>query len=180
MKLALIDPKKIKGSQCPVFVLSDDPKGFYAWAIKAWTRGNYNHSMVMIRGGYFASQGARYKEVPADLYKGCNLKFWIIPGINFEQANEIIGMVKKRLRQPWWRRGYDYLGIVGQMTGIKWIHFPFRNFCSEGTATLIRVVFVDTPVRPDPDQLDNFLEGKAEEGRARVLGYSIAQGGGEG
>lgn len=177
MKTDIIRAENIKAEQCPVFVFSDDPIGFVSWAIKWVTKGLRNHTMVMIRPGYFASQGARYKEMPVNLYDGCTLKFWTVPNITLEQMLVIKDMVRTRLRQPWWKKGYDWLGIVGQLTRIKWIHFPFRNFCSEGDAKLLRVIFSDTPVRPDPDQLDKFLGTKEKKGLAKVIGYSLPRGG---
>jgi len=167
----------IKDEDCPVFVSADDPLGFISWAIRAWTKGIKNHSMSVRRPGYYATQGWMYKEVPMKLYKNNYLKFWIFPHMTAEERERIFENIDEHLKAPWWKRMYDWLGIVGQATGIRWIHFPFRNYCSEREASqFIRVIFPDCPVRPNPEELDKFLEEKRRTGQAKILGYQIAGG----
>ena len=78
MDKIIIDPLEIKKEDMPIFVFSDDLRGFLGWGIKNHTQGNYNHSMIMIEPGYVVTQGLTYKEIPiADYMKpSARLKFW--------------------------------------------------------------------------------------------------------
>ena len=126
-------PYKMMCDDLPLIVLSDHSSGFIQWAIKWRTKANYNHVMSMIYPGLFTSQGNTFSEVPLDRYmtKNSRLKFWRIKDLTLEEESLIRGRILRRLALPWWKRGYDYLGILGQAVGLKFINNPWNVFCSE-------------------------------------------------
>jgi len=161
-----IDPNTI--TDFPVVVLVDDLRGFVGWGIKTHTKGNYNHVMTLYRPGYCASQGFwMYADVPLKKYlrPGIMLKFWALKGCSAEIKRQIIDKNTADLKLPWWRRGYDYLGILGQATGIKWVQTPWKHFCSEAVAEDLRLdpkLREVIPERPSPADLDRIFEAHPE------------------
>jgi hypothetical protein len=157
----IIDPRFLMDQHFPLIVLADDQRSFVGWGIKHHTDGNYNHVMIMHRPGFLASQGFwAYSEIPLEKYMNPRevLKFWGLKGLAPEEKDAILKKVKADLEKPWWKRwGYDYLGIVGQFTGAKWIQNPFKFFCSEIVAGYLRIVpelKKVVPQRPSPVELN--------------------------
>lgn len=146
----------------PVIVLVDDARSFIGWGIKHHTNGNYNHAMIMTKLGAVATQNWVYKEMPLQEYlkPQLMLKFWTYTPMSGVSRRGIEEMVIKDLKKPWWGRRYDFLGIVGQFTGIKWIQSPWANFCSEIVAKYLRTVPQLTktiPKEPSPSGLNDLF-----------------------
>lgn len=125
--------KEIPDNDCPLIVLSDKTSGWYESLIKVWTKANYNHAMWMKRPGYFSSQGNTYSEAPVERYMGKNyrLKFWKVKGLTVVQKKYIIASINRKLALPWYKKMYDWLGIVGQTIKLKFISTPGLDYCSE-------------------------------------------------
>jgi len=129
----MINPNNIKQDDLPLIVLSDHSSGFIQWIIKWRTKANYNHVMTMIWPGEFASQGNVFSSVPLSRYmtKQSRLKFWRIKDLTKEEELLIRKRIFDRLNLPRRKRRYDYLGILGQATGLKFIRSPSgRPYCS--------------------------------------------------
>lgn len=161
--MKIINPYEIKKEDFPVFVFSDDLRGLFAWAIKSHTRGFYSHGMIMINPGKVATQGGTYKEHSIDIYMRGNhrLKFWIYTKLKPIDREHIIDKVEKDLEQSWWRRSYDYLGIIGQLFKISWFNNPYKSFCTERVASYLRLIpeLKDKiPKHPSPAQLNKLFK----------------------
>ena len=117
----------------PLIVFTDCTSGFIEWAIKWRTKGNYNHVQWMHKKAMFASQGNTYSEVPYTRYAkpGGRLKFVEVVFENREQKKFILDSIAKKLKMPWYKRMYDWIGIFGQAVGMKWINTPGLEYCSE-------------------------------------------------
>lgn len=130
-----IDPLTFLDDDTPIIMLCDDLRGFFGWAIKSHTKGNYNHVCIIHKPGKIVSQGfASFKaqDIKVYLTPGMMLKFWRIKDLTKEEKGNIGKVIARRLALPWWRRTYDFLGVVGgQLTGLRWIQSPFQTFCSE-------------------------------------------------
>lgn len=146
-----IDPLKIKEKDLPLIVLSDDLRGFMGWAIKAHTHGAYNHAMLMIEPGTFVSQGGTYKKVPISTYTSGKhrLKFWTYP-FSEDEKSMIRFQVKEDLAQNWWRKSYDWLGVIGQLLKIRKLNNPRKSYCSERVAKYMRLVSALKTFNPHP------------------------------
>ena len=128
------DPNTFTENDLPIIVLSDDRRGFFGWAIREHTSGNWNHSFIMHRPGIIATQGFHlFKKLPIDAYLKSSqmLKFWRIKNLSILEKTVIITAIEKRLALPWWRRGYDWVGIIGQALRLNFIQNPLQTFCSE-------------------------------------------------
>lgn len=124
----------IPANQYPCQVWADSNSDVIASAIKARTKANYSHVMWMVRPGILVSQGfTGYREIQIEDYMKPNnrLKFIGLNGITEEGRHTIYESIYKKLRGPKYRQWYDFLGIIGQLTGIKWIQNPWKDFCSE-------------------------------------------------
>ena len=135
--MRLIKITDIKESDLPLIVLSDDRRGFMAWLIKAHSSGNYGHVMEMHKTTHFASQGmSGFKEILVKQYLKpyITLKFWQYKDMTQEQKKEWNEDLQLELNEPWWKRRYDFLGIIGQALPFRWtrrINNPWTKYCSE-------------------------------------------------
>ena len=128
-----IDPTKITCGQLPLIVFSDHTSGLIEWLIKWRTKGAYNHIMWMHREGFFASQGNTYSEATLARYmkKGNRLKFVRVIGLTPVQRSLIFASISQKLKLPWWRKLYDWTGVLGQAIGWPNLNVPGLDFCSE-------------------------------------------------
>ena len=158
-----INPYEITFEDFPVFVFSDDMRGFLSWGIKAHTSGSYSHGMVMIRPDKVVTQGMTYKEIDIGIYLTGRhrLKFWKYNGLSKPKKIEIITKIEDDLSQPWWKRRYDFLGIVGQFIKVPWINNPWINFCTErlsGYLRMIPEIKDKIPKHPSPADLNKLFK----------------------
>lgn len=126
-----MNPEKI--TDAPLIVLSDLTSGLVEFIIKKRTKGDYNHVMWLNRQGYFASQGNTYSEAPISRYtkKNSRLKFYEVSGLTPVQKRLIQESIERKLKLPWWKKMYDWLGIAGQAVGVKGMNIPWFEYCSE-------------------------------------------------
>lgn len=129
----ITDPREIKEDKFPFMVFSDHTSGLLEWIIKVRTTAQVNHAMWAHKPGYFASQGGTYSEVKMERYlkKGNRLYFVELKDFTLPQRQAILNSINEKLRLPWVKKRYDYLGLVGQAMGFKWINTPWLEYCSE-------------------------------------------------
>ena len=164
-------PSNIVNSDCPLLVFSDHTSGLIGFLIKFRTRGSYNHTMWMIKPGYFCSQGNTYSEVPIERYmkKGNRLKFVFFKWLTPVQKEMICASIKKKLQLPCYKKAYDCVGIIGQVIGIKRININGLNYCSEDVVShLVPLVeYLDgdlkeaislIPLHGSPDDLNEYMK----------------------
>ena len=169
-----IDPTSdIVEADLPLIVFSDDRQGFVGWKIKSHTKANYNHQMKMVRLGFVVTQGITYKEIPIQEYMRSNqfLKFWRYDLLTEQYRQLIKEAVERDLNAKWWRRSYDFLGIVGQALHIRWLQSPFQKYCSEREASHWRIVpelRSKIPPRPSPGEFNAILKGIPA---MKIIGY---------
>lgn len=130
----------IPANDFPLIVFADHTYGWVEAFIKIRTKGEYNHVMVAIAPDTFATQGGTYSKQPFKAYMkdGNRLKFVRIIGLTKEGANKILASVEEKLAMPWYRKTYDWLGILGQAIGIKKINSPLAEYCSEDVAQHVK------------------------------------------
>ena len=151
----MVNPYHLKKDDLPLIVLSDHSSGFIQWAIKWRTKANYNHIMSIVWPGEFVSQGNRFSAVPFDRYmtKRSRLKFWRIKDLTRDEKTLIKTRVLARLdrKRSIWNIffDYDYLGIVGQATGLKFINNPYRTYCVEQVVEDILTDVIDFEYEKD-------------------------------
>lgn len=155
----------------PLIVFSDHTSGVIEFLIKFRTKGTYNHVMIMRRPGFFASQGNTYSEVPIHRYmdKGNRLKFVEIAGLTPVQKELIKASIERKLKLPWYKKMYDWVGIVGQAIGIKEINICGLNYCSEDvvchlipliehTEGQLKEAIASLPIHGSPDDLVEYFK----------------------
>ena len=158
----MIDPNRIPENRLPLIVLSTHSSCFIQWIIKFRTKANYSHIMTMIWKGEFASQGNTFSSVPISRYmtRQSHLKFWRIKELTEEEEELIRKRINKRLNLPRKKRRYDYLGILGQATGWKWIRSPSgRPYCSRQVKWDVLDDIIDGIEKyPSPKDLNEFFK----------------------
>jgi len=155
-----IDPLKIPKEDLPLIVLSDHSSGFIQWAIKARTKGNYNHVMTCIKTGTFDSQGNTFSRIPMSRYMTphSRLKFWKIKDLTEKEKASIRLRIMRRLNLPSWKRRYDYIGLIGQVVGLRWINNPWTPYCSEQVRDDVLEGLISTPKHPTPTDLNRIFK----------------------
>lgn len=155
-----LPPAPMFEAKFPRIVLADHNYGYVAFMIKRRTKGNYSHVMYEIAPGIMASQTfGGYKKVKVQDYMlpGNRLKYLAIEGITDEGRDALMASINKKLNGPWYRKLYDYLGIVGQATGLTWIHTPGMDFCSEDVPShLLKAYYAYEKGFPPP--LDGIIQ----------------------
>lgn len=171
----MLEPKKLKKEDLPLVVLVDDKRSFMGFAIKAHSRGNYSHIMDMVKPGIVATQSPTgFKELPIDRYMGpqFQMKFWCYKGITKRQKRAWREVVQKGLNDPWWKRSYDFLGIIGHLIPGRWtrkLNVPFTRYCSERVAENLRRTFgLKIPKHLSPVELNTYFESNKN---FEVYGY---------
>ena len=117
----------------PITVFSDNATGFFPYLIRVRTKGMYQHIMTAIRNRTFASQGVvTFSKVPFSSFmrKGFRLKF---VGARLSKGGKVavLDSIYEKLGKSKDKRVYDFLGILGQLLGLKWINNPFTHICPE-------------------------------------------------
>lgn len=124
----------------PLHIWSHKPSGFYAKRIEEVT-GKPTHSMIATNPLLVASHEWILRERPVSAYtKGKHELWYYTPPIevlvsdNYNEAREIIqNDIFRDLEVPWWRKRYDWLGILGQKFRVPWLNLPWSWYCSEWT-----------------------------------------------
>ena len=157
-----IDPQTIPPQDLPLIVLSDFSSGVIQSLIKIRTSGSFSHVMVMHRNGFFASQGNMFSEAKLERYmkEGNRLKFFRIKNLTKEERRALSRKMEADLAAPWWKRFYDYPGVIGQALGWRWLNSPFRAYCSERVAAWLKVLprLKNLPVHPSPQDLNEIMK----------------------
>lgn len=165
-----INPLEFPDNLYPIICLCDNRQGFLSWLIKSHSSGNYNHICELYKKGIVATQNFDgYKEMPIKKYltKPMFLKFWRIDMTELQQLTWL-KMIRDDLDKVWWKRRYDFLGLIGQALHIRWLQSPFANYCSEKVNSRVRVLFNQCLDKPTPSEFDTFLKSFPP---AKVLGY---------
>ena len=177
-----IDPTLIQADDQIIIVLVDDRVGLVGWFIKWWSAGevkdhksgSYNHVMLMRKNGMVVSQNGYLEKIPISRYMKPSifLKFWRLKNLTIAELAMINTAIDKRLALPRWKRGYDFLGLVGQsFPFLHWMQVPGWFFCSEATAFFIRQAqrFSWIPKQANPTDFD--VLGKVHPEDVEVIGY---------
>ena len=166
MPPVFVDPTTFLPGQLTV-ILCNDAQGMLGWFIKWYTKGNYCHAMITRKPGWVCTQNDMYKEFPLQPYlnRSENLKFWRINNLTPDEFNLIDSHITKDLAEPWWRRMYNYLGLVGQALHIPGISMPGQDICSQRVAEYLRMLPRLNAVvteHPSPADLDAIFTAHPE------------------
>ena len=153
-----VNPLKLNLFDMPYVVFEADNEGWISFLIRK-VAGQYNHAMWLTPKG-FASQGLRFSYVPTAKYmrRGIKMKFFKIVDMTDEEQAAIYTLIEKRVNAPWWRSRYDFLGIFGQLIGIRKLNNPFTSYCSEQMADDLTLTMVNIKGKPTPEELEEFIK----------------------
>ncbi len=157
---AIIDPTKLTQADMPLFVFADDRNSMVGWFIKWHTKGEYNHTMMMIEPGQFVSQDfGGFHRVPLENYMKANmlLKFFSYNGLREEQKQFIYKKIEKQLKENPYKKGYDWLGVFGQSIGIPWVNNPWKKYCSERVGEIARDVSIPVGLHDSPSVVNTIF-----------------------
>lgn len=139
-----IDPTQLNAVNMFNIVLVDNAQDFISWGIKDDTGSNYNHATTQRSPNLLDCQeaGSLFKTVPTETYMvpANILKIWQINNLTSDEWNMLNNAVAVDLAAPWYKRVYNYLGILGQFFRIPWFSFPGTYFCSQRVAKYLRIM----------------------------------------
>lgn len=146
------DPRHIPQSNLPLFVFSDNAIDLISFLITWRTKGIWNHAMSLTTAGKLDVQAWSYTEVPIQDYmkKGSRLDFYTLVNSSPSVSIAAQGYVSNRLKQPWYKKTYDWIGIFGQAIGFPKIHTPGLEYCSVDVTNLLKSISHLLPLK---DQL---------------------------
>lgn len=151
------DPRLILQSEEPTIVLCNQANSFVGWLIDTRTQipglFSLDHAMLSKDQGRFVRQDfTGYHDIPMEDYMiyGSRLYFVTLVNSNPEFIEAFNASVEARLAAKWYEKGYDFLGIFGQIIGQNWIHTPGLRYCS---VDVIRHLVNACPKLPKADQL---------------------------
>ncbi len=155
--MRLVEPTTIPSRDLPLIVFSENTSGLLEFLINWRTKGEWNHVMWIIELGMVASQGNTYSEVPISRYLKKNGRLKFVKVFNLSDSEKLIirDSILKKLKLPWYKKMYDWLGIVGQAVGIEWINTPWLEYCSEDVPQHLKYL---AKFMRDNDQLKSIIE----------------------
>jgi hypothetical protein len=152
------DVMAIPEKYLPMMVFSDNLRSLLSWGIKVHEEGNYNHFMWLIRPGTIASQNMLFQKQPVrDYFAKYRMKFWYCPYWTPEQRKTLIDAIEADLAQPWYKRVYDCLAIVGQALHLDFLQTPGIDICSDKGGYLKLVDLYYDLNHPDPEEINRWL-----------------------
>jgi len=148
----------------PLLVMADNLFSLFGAGIRIHTQGYYNHAMWMHRCGTFASQDLFYHEVPVWKYlKTHRLKFWRNPAWTATQKSMVREEIVAKLHLPWYRRFYDFKGILGQWLRKPSFNWDWWDYCSEDAAEKLALVETTFDLKhPSPADIDRWCKGQPQ------------------
>ena len=123
---------------CPTLVLTDNLTSWVSREIKAHTHGHYSHAMWLWYPEALATQGWRFTVEWLGLYlKGQHrVKFWYNPDWSAILKERMQERLKTDVLNA---KKYDWLGIMGQLLGVRGLNFSKRNYCSEEAGMVLHI-----------------------------------------
>ena len=87
--------------------------------------------------------------------------------------SEWLEEIHKELKAPWWKRMYDYVGLIGHLIPGRWtrkLNIPWLKYCSERVAPRIRkFVKIFIPSHSNPSEINAAFKKHPE--KIELLGY---------
>jgi len=169
-KLTARQVRSVPIYRLPVLVLTDALNSWVSRRIKQHTHGEYNHAMMMHDTGMVASQNLFYTETQIDYYLQGNhrVKLWTSDRWDWEA---MLKEIRRQLALPLYRRAYDWLGIVGARFHVESFNLPWRNYCSENVAQVLRAGLPIFDLKhPSPADLDRWATEAEKLGLMKCMG----------
>jgi len=152
--------RNIPLSDYPLLMLSDNMESLVSARIKDVTNGSYNHLMWLVRPGVLVTQDWMLKETSLEDYlKKHRLKLWTSrcwsPAVKLVIKNKL----SEAIKQPWYKRIYDPLQILGLRFKLPWLQLPGGpEICSDQAKYL---KYADTKYdleHPSPEDVNRYLQ----------------------
>lgn len=126
----------------PRLAVSDNLSSWFSLAIKRHTDGEYNHAFWAWAPGRVISQNWMLSDGPLDDYLEGKHRVKLMWNSVWteEQIVRIRARLNGQLHRPWWKRMYDWPGILGQAMRLRGLNLPHRQYCSEAAGEVLRAV----------------------------------------
>lgn len=141
----------------PLLVFCTNFIGLFSYLVRLRTNAIYSHFMWLHEPGKFASQQFTFSSVPVEAYAKCKLKLIYNPTWTNIQRALLIERIYVEVEKPKWKTRYDYLNLVGQLLGIRYIQDPTCNICSETAGFLKLIDRRYTLCNPTPDEVNGWI-----------------------
>ena len=163
MILRPIDVYNLPAEIMPMLVFSTDVNSIRSRIIRWGTDGECSHVMWLWRRYYLATTGLFYGEVPIIKYLR-NSTMWFfrlvdpLPTRQFRLSDSI----SSKLVEPWYKRRYDVLAMLGHALGVQYIQSPWCDNCVETVVDDLFTAYMNswTPTTWTPQELFRWCKSK--------------------
>ena len=156
----MLDISSIPLDYYPLITFTHNFRSPIGKGIQLRTNSLVSHVMESHRPGFFATQDfTGFKTLPFDKVdnKHTYFLFYRYEGLTEKKQEEWWKTIYRDLDEPWWLRRYDWLGVVGQLFGVRWLESPFTEYCSQKVKQHLFEVFgSEIKKRPTPEELRKY------------------------
>jgi hypothetical protein len=151
--------KTLEEAKFPYLTLTCNYYNWIPMIIRKRTKHSYTHSMTLKESNKFASQDFKgFRLVDVSKYinpRKHRIKLWYNPSWTDTQIELMRELLEKQVEK---KGKYDWLGVIGQLFGARWLNSKKKNYCSEQVASVIRLVDPEfTLKKPSPADLDRYF-----------------------
>jgi hypothetical protein len=117
----------------PQMMLTRNTRSFIGSGISGVTKGFYNHFCWLYSIDEVASQDWAFRLVKLDDYLTDKYVVKFVTDTRWTNNSKqiLMGALDKDLNAPLYKRLYDPVAILGQLTGLKWLQLPIFDICSD-------------------------------------------------
>jgi len=150
--------EELKKYDFPQMMLTRNLRSQIGAGISSKTKGFYNHFCWLLHHDRVASQDWMFREVSLDNYLTDEYVVKFVIDTRWKQADrdDLFLNIRNDLNSFCLLRVYDLAAIFGQWSGMRWIHIPFLDICSDKAKYLRRYDENFSIDRPNPTDINNF------------------------
>ena len=150
----------------PYLIFTNNLTSWISNIIKKHTAGEYSHVLWKMDKICGISQGWILKKINFSktyLRGNHRVKIWRVKTASLNQKYAMFYDIKMQLYKPWYKKLYDWPGIIGQLFRMRWINYPWRNYCSESINEVLSLYTSFDMKHPSPSDINKWCEWHQEE-----------------
>jgi hypothetical protein len=159
----------------PQMMLTRNTRSFIGSGISGVTKGFYNHFCWLYSIDEVASQDWIFRRASLDNYLTDDYIVKFVTDTRWAQRSKqtLMGAINDDLNAPFYKRLYDPIAILGQLTGLRWLQLPMLDICSDYGRYL---KFTDTKYKlkyPNPTSINMYQKENQATDINKQLGYLV-------
>ena len=159
----------------PQMILTRNTRSFIGSSISDVTKGFYNHFCWLYNIDEVASQDWIFRRASLDDYLTDDYIVKFVTDTRWDKLSKqtLMGAINNDLNEPFYKKLYDPLAILGQWTGLKWLQLPMLNICSDYGRYLKRTDPKYNLKYPNPSSINVYQKENQATDVNKQLGYLV-------